>query len=296
MKNLANALTFSEVAKQKSFVQAANQLGLSTSATSKGVARLEEELGVKLLHRTTRSVSLTPEGEEFLSGIDKLQSELNALTKEIKSNHNEPKGNLRLSVPPLWGKVSLLPMLPEFLARYPDISIDLSMEVKAVSLAADGCDIAVRAGELADSANLVARKITETKLLTCGSPNYLKQQGTPTELQELERHNCLTIRNPDAQRVRPWKFKIENQIQQFHPTGSINLDDFESLTQLVKQGVGLGQVYDFSVKKAIEEGQLLPVLSAYECLPVPIYAVYLDRRLVSPRIRAFIDFLLEKLG
>ncbi len=295
MKNLANAFTFLEVARQGSFVSASGKLGISTSATSKAVARLEEELGIKLLRRTTRSVTLTPEGENFLEGIQKLQAELNNLTEEMTAGQNKPAGRLRISVPPLFGRNILLPLMRDFLDLYPELQVEMSFETERVSLAAGGYDIAIRAGELEDSANLVARKLLDTGLITCASKSYLDQRGQPQTPEDLLQHNCLVSRSAVTGKIRPWEYEIDGQRQAIDVTGSLVLDDFEAVARAAKQGAGIAQIYDVLVTKSLQTGAMVEVLHDYAQPTTAIYLVYLDRKLVSSRIRAFINYVVEAL-
>ena len=295
MKNLANAFTFLEVARLGSFVAAANKLGLSTSATSKAVARLEDELGIKLLRRTTRSVTLTPEGERFLDGIQRLQGDLNNLTEEMIAGQKEPAGILRISVPPLFGRNILLPLMGDFLSTHQGLTVEISFDTERVSLAADGYDIAIRAGELDDSANMVARKLLDTRLITCASRDYLDLQGYPETPDDLRHHSCLVSRNAVTGKVRPWEFDIDGNRQAINVSGPLLLDDFEAVTRAAERGVGIAQLYDVLVADSIQDGAMIEVLGNYPQPKTAIYVVYLDRKLVAPRIRAFMDYVFDAI-
>ena len=295
MKNLVNAMTFVEVAKAKSFVSAANQIGLSTSATSKAVAKLEQDLGVKLLQRTTRSVSLTPEGEQFLSGFLNLQSELNGLLEEVKGDQRQPSGCLRVSVPPVYGRAVLMKMVGDFLKRYPKMQLDISFDSSAINLASDAYDLAIRAGELPDSANLVARRIDTSQRLTVASPNYLATRPSIQSIADLSKHLCIANHLHTGSKVK-WVFEQNEKKIKMDAQSQLYLDDLDAIYSAVLNGLGVGQLFDFMLKDDLKSGAVKEVLADYRPKPLPIYAIYLDRRLVSPRIRVFIDFLVEKLS
>ncbi|MEO1374945.1 MAG: LysR family transcriptional regulator [Cyanobacteria bacterium J06635_10] len=180
--------TFIQVAESKSFVQAANNLGLSAPAVSKAVAKLESELGVKLLHRTTRSVSLTPEGERFYEGVKPLVSEIVAVSTELTESLSEPQGSLKISMGSAYGRIWGTRLMPAFLQNYPKISVELSLDDRDIDLAAEGVDIALRIGSLPDSANLIARRLKSDPLITCATPDYLKREGYPKHPEDLKHH------------------------------------------------------------------------------------------------------------
>lgn len=294
MKSLSNVATFVRVAEAQSFVEAANQLGLSTSAVSKAVARLEEELGIKLLHRTTRSVSLTPEGERFYEGLRRILGEMEVLTEELTEGLSEPRGRLKISMPAAYGRMCGVGLVAEFLQTYPKIFVDLSLDDRDVDLAAEGVDVAVRAGALADSANLIARRLFVDPLITCATPEYLDRFGRPQHPAELSNHNCLNFRNRKTGRHMPWFFTIDGNIERRSVEGGLTIDDGEAVGRTAMAGVGISQMPGFMAAEALHEGVLEEVLSEYRPPSVPFTALYLDRRLVSPRIQAFIDFMVKR--
>ncbi|EKU96237.1 transcriptional regulator [Leptolyngbya sp. PCC 7375] len=294
MKSLSNLTTFMYVAKCQSFVQAANSLGLSPPAVSKAVAKLEDELGVKLLHRTTRSVSLTPEGERFYEGIKPLMEEMAALTTELTESLSEPQGRLKISMEGAFGRVWGTRLMPAFLKRYPRISVELSLDDRYVDLAAERVDIAVRVGTLPDSALLIARRLFTDPLITCAAPVYLHQAGDPTHPDNLADHNCLNFRNRNTGRTMPWLFTVGGKVERRVVSGNLTIDDDEAVCRSAIAGVGISQMPGYMAAEALEQGLLKEVLHDY-CPPeVPITALYLERRLVAPRVQAFIDFMVKQ--
>ncbi|MEM7593781.1 MAG: LysR family transcriptional regulator [Cyanobacteria bacterium P01_A01_bin.83] len=291
MKSLSNIKTFVRVAQTKSFVEAANALSLSPPATSKAVAKLEAELGVKLLHRTTRSVSLTPEGERFYEVAQRLLSEMDDLAQELKDSLSEPRGRLKISLPAAYGRIWGTNILARFLEAYPQISVELSLDDREVDLAAEGFDVVVRTGALADSANLIARRLFLDPLITCATPEYLQRYGQPQHPDELEGHNCLNFRNRKTGRHVPWFFTIDGEVERRNFTGTLTIDDGEAVGQAAMLGIGISQMPGFMATNALQEGRLEEILADYRPPSVPFTALYLERRLVSPRIKAFIDFM-----
>lgn len=294
MKSLSNIKTFVRVAQTKSFVEAANVLSLSPPATSKAVAKLEEELGVKLLHRTTRSVSLTNEGERFYEVAQRLLEEMDDLTTELQDTKTEPRGRLKISMSAAYGRMWGTKILAQFLQAYPQISVELSLDDREVDLAAEGFDVVIRVGALADSANLIARRLFLDSLITCATPKYLERCGRPQHPEELAQYNCLNFRNRKTGRLVPWFFTIDEQVERRNFTGTLTIDDGEAVGHAAMLGMGISQMPGFMAINALTEGSLEEILTDYRPPEVPFTALYLERRLVSPRIQAFIDFMVQQ--
>lgn len=294
MKSLSNVTTFIQVAESQSFVQAANALGLSAPAVSKAIAKLEAELGVKLLHRTTRSVSLTPEGERFYEGVTPLVQEMTALTTELTESLSQPQGRLKVSMGTAYGRIWGTQLMPAFLKQYPQLSVELSLDDQDVDLAAEGIDVALRIGVLPDSANLIARRLLTDPLITCATPAYLEQAGYPCHPDDLDHHNCLNFRNRKTGRPMSWFFTMDGQIERKQVKGNLTIDDGEAVGRSAIAGLGISQMPGYMAAIALEQGLLIEVLREYRPPEVPITALYLERRLVSPRIRAFVDFMVKQ--
>ena len=294
MKSLSNLQTFVRVAEAGSFARASNLLGLSTSAVSKAVARLEADLGVKLLHRTTRSVSLTSDGVQFYEGCQQLLIEFEALTAEVQGSKAIPQGRLTVSVSPAVGRICLVPMLKGFTQAFPEITLDICMDDRAVNLAAEGVDIVLRTGQLSDSANLIASRLVTYSTVVCGSPDYFAQQGKPQHPDELEAHMCLNFRNRDTGRLYPWAFDVAGEQRTYSVGGTVVLDNADAVVRSAIAGLGMSQMPIFLAKEAIAAGRLVEVLQLYRPPAMPIWICYLDRRFVSPRIRAFVEFMMAR--
>ncbi|MCC5655349.1 LysR family transcriptional regulator [Nostoc sp. XA013] len=288
---MSNLLAFVRVAEAQSFAQASNDLGLSTSAVSKAVARLEADLGVKLFHRTTRSISLTSDGVQFYEGCQQLLGELDALEAEIQGNRATPKGQLTVSVPPSFGRVCLVSIIKEFTQTFPEISLDILMDDRQVDLAKEAVDVVIRTGQLSDSANLIARQLFTYPLVVCGSPTYFKQHGRPQHPEQLQQHSCLNFRNRATGRIYPWSFTLEYKAEQYAVSGSVVFDNADAIVRSTIAGLGLSQMPGFLAAEAISSGNLVEVLNVYRPLEVPVWICYLDRRFVAPRIRSFVEFV-----
>lgn len=278
------------VAEAQSFVQASNVLGLSTSALSKAVARLEADLGVKLFHRTTRSISLTSDGVRFYEGCQQLLGELDALEAEIQGNRAAPKGRLTVSVPPAFGRVCLVPILKAFTQMFPDMTLDISMDDRHVDLAEQAVDVVIRTGQLSDSANLIASQLVTYPLVVCGSPTYFEQHPKPQHPEQLQQHSCLNFRNRATGRIYPWSFTLARKVERYAVSGSVVFDNADAIVRSTIAGLGLSQMPGFLAAEAIENGNLVEVLNIHRPLEVPVWICYLDRRFVAPRIRSFVEF------
>ncbi len=294
MKSLSNIQTFVRVAEVESFARASNVLGLSTSAVSKAVARLEADLGVKLFHRTTRSVSLTPDGVRFYEGCQQLLIEFEALTAEVQGNKAIPQGRLTVSVSPAFGRICLVPLLKRFTQAFPKITLDIAMDDRAVDLAAEGIDIVLRTGQLSDSANLIASRLVTYPMGICGSPDYIAQYGQPQHPDDLVEHVCLNFRNRDTGRLYPWVFDVEGERKTYSGSGTVVLDNADAVVRSAIAGLGLSQMPLYLAKEAISAGSLIEVLRHYRPPEIPIWICYLDRRFVAPRIRAFVEFMIDR--
>lgn len=284
-------LAFVRVAEVQSFAQASNILGLSTSAVSKAVARLEADLGVKLFHRTTRSISLTTDGLRFYEGCQQLLGELEALEAEIQGNHATPKGRLTVSVSPAFGRVCLVPLLKAFIQAFPEITLDIAMDDRLVDPAEQGVDVVIRTGNLSDSANLIARQLVAYPLVVCGSPSYLEQHGTPQHPSQLQQHVCLNFRNRATGRFYSWSFTVDDKVERCAVSGSVVFDNADAIVRSAIAGLGLSQMPAYLATEAAAQGNLVEVLNAYRPPEVPVWICYLDRRYVAPRIRAFVEFV-----
>lgn len=283
---------FVRVVDSKGFSAAAPGLGLSPSAVSKLVTRLEARLGVRLLQRTTRALSLTADGEAFYAAARRIVREIEALETEMTDRRGTPHGLLRVTTSLAFSTHQLAPMVGEFLERYPSIQLELMPTDRVVDMIDEGIDIAIRIGKLADS-SFMARKIGDDVRLVCAAPSYLASRRAPQRPEDLARHNCIVSR--DRPYLNRWHFRIEGQVREIEVGGRLAVSEGEAQMRLALQGLGIVRLTRLTVAGAIKRGQLVSLLEDYSAEePVPIHAVYPHRKHLASKVVAFVDFIVEK--
>ena len=284
---------FVRVAERGSFAAAATDLGLTPSALSKLVTRIEDRLGVRLLTRTTRRLALTAEGELFVARSREILASIEAAEAEVTAASERPRGHLRISVGTAVAKQILGPALPVFLGRYPDITVELHVSDRQVDLVAEQIDVAIRSGALGDS-TLVARKVGEATRVICAGPLYLEKHGTPRVPADLLQHNCLTLPGPAWSQ---WPFHTHEGINRLAVSGTFTSDNADLLLDMAVAGLGIARLADFMVARALRDGALVRLLvDSHVPESFPIHALTVPGRHRAPRIRAFVDFLAEEFG
>jgi DNA-binding transcriptional LysR family regulator len=283
---------FVRVVDSRGFSAASSSLGLTPSAVSKLVTRLETRLGVRLLQRTTRALHLTAEGEVFHAAARRILAEIETLENQVSGQGSTPQGLLRVTTSLAFSTHQLTPVLPEFLARYPQVRLELLPTDRIVDMIEEGLDVALRIGRLADT-SFMARKIGEDRRLICAAPSYLAQHGAPGRPEDLAGHNCILSRERAA--LNRWQFRIDGEIRIIDVTGRLAVDEGELQLQLAVQGLGIVRLTRLTVAQAVRTGALVPLLDAFSADdPVAIHAVYPHRRHLAPRVTAFVNFLIEK--
>ncbi len=284
---------FAAVMRAGSFSGAGRALGLTPSAVARSIDRIEARLGVRLLLRSTRALTPTAEGQVYLQTARRILADLDDAEQQI-ADQGSPRGRLRISAALSHGRLCIVPLLGEFVRLHPHIVLDFALTDAIVDIAAGQADVAIRFGPLADSL-LTARKIGESGRVIVASPDYLARWGTPTQPEDLHRHNCL---NFNFRRVEPvWPFRRDGQAIALSVRGNIEANNGETLGQLAAAGVGLARVGAFSVVDDIAAGRLVAVLEAYNPGDVEqIHAVFVGGTNVPARVRAFVDFLAAQLG
>lgn len=276
------------------FSAAARELGLTPSALSKLVTRLEGRLGVRLINRSTRRLHLTPEGEAFFERSRRILWDIDEAENEVARFRGRPSGLLRMHTGVAFGLHQLARALPRFLERYPEIRLDLTVTDRLVDLIEEGADLAVRTGQLADS-SLHARKICDLERVICASPSYLARHGTPRTPDELLRHDCLWISTQPS--LRQWPFDTPEGHRVIEVSGSVAANNAETVLQLALMGVGITRMADIIVGDEIHRGTLVPILvDVHHVEPLPMYAVYPHGKLHSPKVAAMIEFLIDSFG
>jgi DNA-binding transcriptional LysR family regulator len=284
---------FVRVAERGSFGAAAADLGLTPSALSKLVTRIEDRLGVRLLTRTTRKLALTAEGELFVARSRDILASIEAAEAEVTAASERPRGHLRISVGTAVAKQILGPALPVFLDRYRDITVEMHVSDRQVDLVAEQIDVAIRSGALGDS-TLVARKVGEATRVICASPLYLEKHGMPRVPADLLQHNCLTLPGPAWSQ---WPFHTHEGINRLAVSGTFTSDNADLLLDMAMAGLGIARLADFMVARALRDGALVRLLvDSHVPESFPIHALTVPGRHRAPRIRAFVDFLAEEFG
>ena len=283
---------FVRVVDAQGFSAAAPVPGLTPSAVSKLVTRLEARLGVRLLQRTTRALSLTAEGEAFHAAARRIVGEIAALEAEIGDRRGTPHGLLRVTTSLTFSTHQLTPMIGEFLARYPAIQLELMPTDRVVDIIEESVDVAIRVGRLPDS-SFMARKIGDDVRLVCAAPSYLAAHPMPRRPEDLAHHNCILSR--DRAHLNRWPFRIDGRVREIEVDGRVAVSEGEAQLRLGLQGLGIVRLTRLTVATAIKRGELVPLLLDYSAEePVPIHAVYPHRRHLAAKVTAFIDFIVEK--
>jgi DNA-binding transcriptional LysR family regulator len=281
---------FVAVAEQNGFAPAARKLGLSTSAITRHVAGLEEHLGVRLLNRTTRAVSLTDAGERFLARGRNILADLEQAEQMAETERAEPVGKISIAAPHVFGRLHIAPLVCEFLALNPKAKAELVLGDRIVNLVEDGIDVALRIGQLGDSSD-IARKVGAVRRVLVASPDYLAERGTPQRLEDLAQHQCISFTALTHETV--WRFWSRQTIKDISiaPTYTTNSAD-AAIWHALHDG-GISFALSYQVDEAVREGRLKVLLSEFEPEPYPVQFVYSSSRLLSVKVRAFIDHAIK---
>ncbi|WP_163135200.1 LysR family transcriptional regulator [Agarivorans sp. Alg241-V36] len=293
MEGFAAIPVFVAVVEHGGFSPAARSLGISKSAVSKRINQLEQQLGVKLLHRTTRKLSLTEAGKHYFEHAAKANNAAKDAEDAVAQLQGEPQGLLRINTPMSFGRLHIAPLIGKFLQRYPKITIDMMMDDKVVDLVAEGFDVAIRAGNLPDS-SLIIRKLAPLKSVLCASPEYLKQHGIPQTIEQLAAHNCLQFSY--SRDLKEWTFMRDGQSQSIEIKGNYRVNNSEALREAMLQGLGIGRLPTFVAGPDIVAGRLISLLNQYQMPSQSIYAVFSERQFLPAKVRAFVDFAIEHLA
>jgi DNA-binding transcriptional LysR family regulator len=289
--NIEHLRLFIRLANTHNISQAGQELGLSPAVASSHINKLEEHLKVRLVHRTTRKVSLTQEGEAFLPYAENVVSSVELAKESIHGKDSKPSGTLRITAPSSFGRQHLLPAMKNFMSKYPDLNIDLRFSDSIVDLIDGGFDVAIRNAELKDS-SLIAKKLAPDHRIVCASPIYLEQYGTPSSPKELLDHHCIKMTGLES-----WEFKNKNDHFTVKVPGKIKTDNGDAVRELCVMGHGISVNSTWSVYKQIESGELVEILKDSPYISdTAIWVLYPSSRLVAPKVRAFIDYFSDYFG
>lgn len=291
MNQVSELAFFSQLIRRGSLAATARELNLTPPAVSKRLAQMEQRLGVRLLNRTTRSISLTAEGELYLINAQRILSEIEEMERQVSSRRAEPKGLLRVNAPLGFGRTHICPAISSFVRLYPEVEVQLHLTDRPINLPDDAIDVGIRFGELPDS-RLVARKIAANRRRICAAPSYLKAFGHPETPKDLMQHNCIVLRQNDAA-FGIWRLSRGKQAESIKVRGSLSTNDGEVALNWALDGHGILMRAEWNLAGHLSSGRLVEVLSDYETPPADIYAVYLERLNLSAKVSFFITHLRE---
>jgi DNA-binding transcriptional LysR family regulator len=294
VKNANEMAVFERVIERGSFAAAAQDVGLSASAVSKLVSRLESRLGVRLINRTTRQLALTAEGATYLKRSREILAAIEMVESELASARTSPRGHLRVHAPPVMIGDHFASVLPEFLARHPRMTVEFLVANRVVDLVAENVDIAMRTGDLPDS-SLVARKIIDLTQIVCASPDYLARHGRPMSPSDLVQHPCLTLSSIPSPET--WLFDDGEKRLAVQVSGPVSADSSDVLVRLAVAGMGIVRLGELAVARALTNGSLVPLLQDLQVQEgYPLWALLPPGKQRSPKVKAFLEFLAETLG
>ncbi len=288
---------FVSVIQYGNMSSAGRHLGLSPASVSRHVGALESRLGCQLVNRTSRTVTLTEAGELYYARVQQILSQLADLDESIASLQSSPRGTLRIHSRMLVGNLHIVPLLPAFTAAYPEVTIDLQLSNRLAGLVEENIDVDIRIGKLVDS-TLAARKLASATRLLCATPGYIERHGRPERPEDLANHNCLTYRTSLARAV--WRFSADGgEVESVQVGGRFQTDNGLALHAMMMSGLGLALMPDWSVRREIASGRLLRLLANHDIslseFDNGIFAVFQKSRLMSPKVRVFVDFLAQAL-
>lgn len=293
--NLNDILVFLAVVDAGSFVAGGEAMGLTRSAAGKAVSRLEERLGVRLLNRTTRNINLTDEGRIFHERGLQIISAVEDAEASVARHGGKPRGVLRLTVPDAFGRFVILPLLQNYLDEWPEVQVEVSFSDRVADLIEEGFDLAVRIGVTHSDNRLVSRVLAKYRALLCAAPSYLARRGQPSKIEQLSLHDCLIFSSRTQK--QSWRLRARDGTwTKIHTHNRLRLDSGEAIRDAAVSGLGICLLPEFLVTEDIQAGRLHQILPDVETDEVKIVVIYPTRRFLEPRVRHFIDMLVEKLS
>ena len=294
MDRLKQLESFAAVATKGSLTAVASAEGVAPAVIGRRIDALEHRLGVKLLLRTTRRITLTHEGSAFLEDCQRLLSDIANAEASVSAGGVKASGHLRITAPAGFGRRYVAPLVPRFLALHPDVSLSLNLSDRVVDIARESYDCSVRVGDLPDS-SLVSVRLADNRRLCVATPAYLKRAGTPRHPTELSRHECLTL-SSDASQTRGWAFTVDGELVHLRPRGRLDCSDGQVLHAWCSAGLGLAWRSTWEVEQELTRGELVSVLDDFAAPPNGIYAVFPHAKHLALRVRLWIDFLKHSYG
>lgn len=294
MDRLKQLESFAAVATRGSLTAAAAADQVAPAVIGRRLDALEQRLGVKLLVRTTRRISLTHEGSAFLEDCQRLLADWANAEASVSAGGVKASGHLRITSPAGFGRRHVAPLVPRFLALHPEVSLSLNLSDRVVDIVNESVDCAVRVGDLPDS-SLVSMRLADNQRLCVATPGYLKRAGTPQHPTDLSRHECLVL-SSDASQSRGWAFAVDGEVMHLRPSGRLGCSDGQVLHAWCSAGLGIAWRSTWEVEQELEAGTLVKVLEAFAAPPNGIYAVFPHARHLALRVRLWIDFLKHSYG
>ncbi|GAM58537.1 transcriptional regulator, lysR family [Vibrio ishigakensis] len=289
--NLEHLKLFVRLSATHNISQAGKELGISPAVASTYINKLETALETRLVHRTTRKVSLTEEGEAFLPHAEEVLASVEAARASVGSGDALPSGTLRITAPASFGRMHLIPGLKDFMKAYPSLNLDLRLSDSIIDMVEGGFDIAIRNAQLKDS-SLIARKLAADKRIICASPEYLENNGTPQSPEELKQHACVQLSGLES-----WAFNTDDGVVTVKPMSQLRADNGEAVRDACVDGLGIAMCSQWCVYKEMQNGALVPILQQTPLASESaLWAVYPSSRLLAPKVRAFIDYFTEYFG
>ncbi len=292
MDKYTEMLVFSKAADMGSFSAAARDLDLTPSAVSKLITRLEDRLGARLFQRTTRKLSLTAEGHAFQDRCGAILQEIQQAEDAVMALHDRVTGTLRITTISAFARIQMIKLMPEFMANFPELRVELELSEREVDLVGEGVDVAIVLSDGLTDESLVARRLAVNKRVICASPEYLSKHGTPTTPEDLISHNCLT--HSSIMHFNDWEFQTADGIRAQRVKGNFHTNSASALHEAVKSGIGIARLASYVVQPSLKKNLVVPLLQKHAVDSSSIQLVYPHRRHLSNKVRVFTDFMVSK--
>jgi DNA-binding transcriptional LysR family regulator len=296
LDRLNGMAVFVQAVRSGSFTAAAKKLGMSPQMVAKHIAELERRVATRLLNRTTRKQTLTEFGRLYLDTCQSVLDEVEAIEMLAQSAQVKPQGRLRINAPVTFGRYGLVPVVTQFLNKYPDVDVELTLSDRLIDPADEGYEAVVRLGPLDENLALVARPLRAYRLLVCASPAYLRKHGTPQQPADLALHECLGFAPWASELSRAWRFQRNGQVTTVPVKGRLRMNDWSALHSAARDGFGVLLGYEHAVAEDLASGGLIQILSEYEGPFRPIHLLYAAERQMTLKLRCFVDHVMETLG
>jgi len=294
MEHLKALATLDRVVESGSFRQAAIEMGVAPQATSKTVRQLEQQLGIRLLHRTTRKLSLTEEGAQLLAQVAPALANIRTAVEELQNARKEVGGTLRISGPRSVGQHFIVPLIPEYMSLYPDVRVELELEDRITDRVLERVDVGFRMGPSVDR-NVVARRLMDIQQWVCASPDYIEKYGRPRRWADLATHRCTGFRHSNSGRVMPWEYTDQGEVTYTDMAPKFVTNDVDAEMWAVLGGAGIGQIPSYIAQPMVDSGRLVHLMKSHVTERIGFYIYYPQRNQLPQRTRRFIDFVVEKV-